>query len=88
MNAGFEDCFIMWKLYKKYDNWEDTFREFQIVRKPDGDALQDLSLDNYYVMRDHVADENFLLQKELRQKFMKIILINGCHFTPRYLLAI
>ena len=68
MNAGFEDCFIMWKLYKKYDNWEDTFREFQIVRKPDGDALQDLSLDNYYVMRDHVADENFLLQKRIEAK--------------------
>ena len=68
MNAGFEDCFVMWKLYKKYENWEETFKEFQTFRKPDGDALQDLSLENYYVMRDHVADENFLLQKRIEAK--------------------
>ena len=68
MNAGFEDCFVMWELYNNYNNWDDTFREFQIIRKPDGDALQDLSLDNYYVMRDHVADENFLLQKRIEAK--------------------
>ena len=55
MNAGFEDCFVMWKLFQKYGEWDKTFDEYQKIRKPDGDALQDLSLDNYYVMRDHVA---------------------------------
>lgn len=68
MNAGFEDCFVMWKLYNKYGNWKETFQEFQKIRKPDGDALQDLSLDNYYVMRDHVADKKFLLQKKIEAK--------------------
>lgn len=68
MNAGFEDCFVMWELYNKYGNWKETFQEFQKIRKPDGDALQDLSLDNYYVMRDHVADKKFLLQKKIEAK--------------------
>jgi len=68
MNAGFEDCFVMWELYNKYGNWKETFQEFQKIRKPDGDALQDLSLDNYYVMRDHVADKKFLLQKKIESK--------------------
>ena len=68
MNAGFEDCFVMCKLYNKYGNWKETFQEFQKIRKPDGDALQDLSLDNYYVMRDHVADKKFLLQKKIEAK--------------------
>ena len=68
MNAGFEDCFVMWELFKKYGKWDKTFDEYQKIRKPDGDALQDLSLDNYYVMRDHVADKNFLLQKKIEAK--------------------
>ena len=52
---------------KHGDHWETIFKEYEINRKPDGDALQDLSLDNYYVMRDYVADPQFLLQKlELR----------------------
>lgn len=68
MNAGFEDCFVMWELFKKYGKWDKTFDKYQKIRKPDGDALQDLSLDNYYVMRDHVADKNFLLQKKIEAK--------------------
>ncbi len=71
MNAGFEDCFVMWKLFQKHGEWEKTFDEYQKIRKPDGDALQDLSLDNYYVMRDHVANENFLLQKKIEAKIHK-----------------
>ena len=71
MNAGFEDCFVMWELYNKCGNWKETFQEFQKIRKPDGDALQDLSLDNYYVMRDHVADKKFLLQKKIEAKLHK-----------------
>ena len=65
----FEDCFVMWELFKKYGKWDKTF-DVSKIRKPDGDALQDLSLDNYYVMRDHLLI-NFLLQKKLKQKFMK-----------------
>ena len=68
MNAGFEDCFVMWELFNKHKDWDKTFKEYQEIRKPDGDALQDLSLDNYYVMRDHVADERFLLQKKIEAK--------------------
>ena len=68
MNAGFEDCFVMWELFNKHKDWDKTFKEYQEIRKPDGDALQDLSLDNYYVMRDHVADEKFLLQKKIEAK--------------------
>ena len=64
MNSGFEDCTVLSELMDKHgDHWETIFKEYEINRKPDGDALQDLSLDNYYVMRDYVADPQFLLQK-------------------------
>ena len=68
MNAGFEDCFVMWELFNKHKDWDKTFKKYQEIRKPDGDALQDLSLDNYYVMRDHVTDKKFLLQKKIEAK--------------------
>lgn len=70
MNAGFEDCTVMWGLMQKHDhNWEKIFAEYSVVRKPDGDGLQDLSLHNYHVMRDYVADPKFLLQKKIEARF-------------------
>ena len=53
-------------------NWEKVFEEYQVLRKPDGDAIQDLSLDNYYVMRDHVSDPKFLLQKKFERRIEQL----------------
>jgi kynurenine 3-monooxygenase len=73
MNGGFEDCSVMADLMKKHnEDWVAIFDEYSKIRKPDGDALQDLSLDNYFVMRDYVADPMFLLQKKIEAKFSKV----------------
>ncbi len=73
MNAGFEDCTVMWRLMQKHnEDWDKVFDEYSRERKPDGDALQDLSLFNYHVMRDFVADPMFLLRKKIEAKFSKL----------------
>ena len=73
MNAGFEDCTVLWDLMQKHNHdWTAIFDEYSRERKPDGDALQDLSLDNYYVMRDYVADPAFLLRKKIEAKFSEL----------------
>jgi kynurenine 3-monooxygenase len=78
MNAGFEDCSVMWELMKQHQtpdgnhDWKTIFKEYQILRKPDGDAVQDLSLHNYYVMRDFVADPKFLLQKRFERRIQEL----------------
>jgi len=76
MNAGFEDCSEMWKLMQQYEptkeQWKNIFKEFSDNRKPNGDALQDLSMYNYLVMRDYVADPKFLLQKKIEAKFSQL----------------
>lgn len=73
MNAGFEDCSVLWDLMQKHkENWPVIFEEYQQMRKPDGDAVQDLSLHNYHVMRDFVGDETFLLQKKIEERFSKL----------------
>lgn len=70
MNSGFEDCFEFNRILEKNDeNWEKTFSEFSEVRKPNGDAVIELSLRNYIVMRDLTADPQFLLQKKIEKWF-------------------
>ncbi|HHB52767.1 MAG TPA: FAD-dependent monooxygenase, partial [Saprospiraceae bacterium] len=70
MNSGFEDCRILGEMMEEYrENWPVIFEQFQQERKANGDAVQDLSLHNYYVMRDFVGDPKFLLQKKIEADF-------------------
>jgi kynurenine 3-monooxygenase len=57
---------------KHQEEWPAVFEAYSRVRKPDGDALQDLSLDNYLVMRDYVADPDFILRKKIEAKFSEL----------------
>ncbi len=73
MNSGFEDCSIMWELMQQHNqDWKTIFEAFQVSRKPNGDAVQNLSLDNYYVMRDYVGDPEFLLQKKFERRISEL----------------
>jgi kynurenine 3-monooxygenase len=66
MNAGFEDCRRLNELLDKHaDNWDLVLPEYQNLRKPDGDAIAQLALDNFIEMRDLVADADFLLRKKI-----------------------
>ncbi len=73
MNAGFEDCRILDELLDKHkDNLDICFNEYSRVRKPNGDGVQDLSMQNFVVMRDKTADPKFLLQKKIEKKFANL----------------
>ncbi len=70
MNAGFEDCSVLWRMMQAHgDDWDKVLDAYQEERKPDGDAIQDLSLYNYHVMRDYVGDPMFLLRKKIEAWF-------------------
>lgn len=70
MNCGFEDCVVLNELIDKHrENWEAILPEYQILRKPDGDAIADLAVANFIEMRDKTADPKFLLQKKIEAKF-------------------
>jgi kynurenine 3-monooxygenase len=72
MNCGFEDCSVLNSLIDKHDdNWAKILDEYQTLRKPDGDAICDLALNNFVEMRDKVADPKFLLQKKIEAAFSK-----------------
>ena len=73
MNAGFEDCRILDELLEKHeDNLKSCFEEYSKTRKPNGDGLQDLSIQNFIVMRDSTGNPQFLLQKKIEKKFANL----------------
>ena len=70
MNAGFEDITVLYEIIEKYgDDWEMIFSEYQNIRKPDADAIAELSYRNFIEMGTKTADENFLLQKKIEKHF-------------------
>ena len=82
MNCGFEDCRVLNELIDKHsDNWKLILEDYQQLRKPDGDAIAELALNNFVEMRDKVADPKFLLQKKIETAFSKKYPEN---WTPAY----
>ena len=72
MNAGFEDIYILNEIIKKHgDDWESIFQEYQKERKPNADAIAELSYRNFVEMSSKTADPRFLLQKKIEKRFAK-----------------
>lgn len=70
MNAGFEDIFELNTLMKKHgDDWELIFNDYQKNRKPNADAIAELSYRNFVEMSSKTADPKFLLQKKIEKHF-------------------
>ena len=73
MNAGFEDCHMLNQLLNLHeDDWKKVLHEFQQLRKPDVDAIQNLALENFVEMRDLVADADFLLRKKIEARLHEL----------------
>ena len=70
MNAGFEDIYELNALMEKYDDdWETIFQNYQKKRKPNADAIAELSYRNFVEMSSKTADPKFLLQKKIEKHF-------------------
>ena len=70
MNCSFEDCLVLDRLIEKHGagNWEVIFNEYAAERKPNADAICDLAEENFYEMRDSVADPVFQRKRELETR--------------------
>ncbi len=70
MNAGFEDISVLYEMIEKYgDDWQKIFSEYQDSRKPNADAIAELSYRNFMEMSSKTADDKFLLQKKIEKLF-------------------
>ncbi|MBM55441.1 MAG: kynurenine 3-monooxygenase [Euryarchaeota archaeon] len=74
MNCGFEDCSILSELIDSLpensseSDWSAMLGEYSRVRKPAADAILDLALHNYIVMRDKTGDPKYQLQKKIEKR--------------------
>ena len=69
MNAAFEDCVVLDECINKHSgDWEQIFRSYQNMRKENTDAIADLAVENFFEMRDHVADIVFVRKRRLELK--------------------
>lgn len=72
MNASFEDVVVFDTiLNKNLGNWEATFKAYEKARKKDTDAIADLAIDNFYEMRDHVANPIFKDKRKIEMALEK-----------------
>ncbi len=70
MNAGFEDIFVLNELIETHsDDWDSIFEQYQKQRKPNADAIAELSYRNFIEMSSKTADSKFLLQKKIEKWF-------------------
>lgn len=78
MNASFEDVYVLDSIIDKHEgDWETIFKLYQKTRKADADAIGDLAEENYYEMRDHVANPIFKQKRKLEMDLEK-------HFPNEY----
>lgn len=71
MNAGFEDCTILYEALKSGVSFKDHFIKYAQTRKKDTDAIAQLAMDNFIEMRDLVAQPRFMLQKKIEATFQE-----------------
>lgn len=70
MNAGFEDITQLYDLIKEHgDDWLRIFKEYEQLRKPNADAIAELSYRNFVEMSTKTADPDFLLRKKIEAWF-------------------
>ncbi|NNF73600.1 MAG: FAD-dependent monooxygenase [Flavobacteriaceae bacterium] len=72
MNASFEDVVEFDRFLDKHEgDWEAVFSAYEAHRKIDTDAIADLAIDNFYEMRDHVANPIFQKKRQIEMELEK-----------------
>ncbi|MEH1806251.1 FAD-dependent oxidoreductase [Nostoc sp.] len=71
-NAGFEDCQLLTNCIQKHlGDWQSIFQEYEIMRKPNMDALADLCVEHFTVLRKMVGDPKFLELNKIERKIQE-----------------
>ena len=81
MNATFEDCLVFDALMEEHQDWATLFQDFERRRRPNAEAIAQMSLENYVEMRDTVLDPAFKRHQELALELERRF---PDRFIPRY----
>ena len=73
MNAAFEDCTVLSDCIAAHGpDFERVFAEYFAQRKEHSDAIADLAVANFLVMRDRVSDPAFLRKKAMEGRLHRL----------------
>jgi kynurenine 3-monooxygenase len=66
MNASFEDCLAFDDCLEEHgSNWAKILPQYVQMRQANSTAIANLAIENFYEMRDHVANPAFQLKRQL-----------------------
>lgn len=72
MNSGFEDCRILNEFLDLYhDDWSRVMPAFYLARKPNTDAVSEMSTDNHNEIQIGIRNQRFNFKKQLEQHLMQ-----------------
>lgn len=86
MNSGFEDCMIFDQCLEAYgQDWSQVLSKFATLRKPNCDAITDLSLQHFLELAELIKNPRFLTRKKTEErlftKYPKLFI------PPHYLIS-
>lgn len=82
LNAGLEDVAVLLEYVKQNpEDWAFALEQYQMSRKPNADAIAELSNRNFEEMSTLTADPAFLLQKKIENRFTRLY---PQHWLPLY----
>lgn len=71
-NLGFEDCTTLLKLLDDANqDFKFAFEQYNIIQRPNANAIADMALENFVEMRDKVGDAQFQFKKKLESVIEK-----------------
>lgn len=72
MNCSMEDVLKLDEILdKQHEDWDAAFALYELSRKKDTDAIADLAVENYYEMRDHVDNPDFIAKRAIEMQLEK-----------------
>jgi kynurenine 3-monooxygenase len=72
-NSSFEDCLYFADCLDAHrGGWGAALADYERQRKPNADAIAELSLDHFAELRHHVGDPRFLLRKAVERALAEV----------------
>ena len=84
MNASFEDCIKICEIIDQENNWQSIFESFNNKRKKDADAISELALKNYHIMKNDVLEEDYIKKHALGFELYNMF---PNYFIPEYIMV-
>lgn len=75
VNAGFEDCQMLFELVDAEQgapDWSQVLQRYQHARKPNTDAIADISIENFEILQSAVGRESYLRRLALERRLASL----------------